>query len=309
MRTILGMAALAMATGLATSSAAQTPPDGIVWIALRDINDYYADPDDPTNRPPVVTIAPDGMIVAVNVSDDGKPDWLIDYEHDGTGQFCGTGGCQKRLYVSDGDHYVRAFDTQALEFTVSAVGGERRLEAWVHHNYCGPGSEECRYAYAWDPALLRLVQRPNSRGETVLSGGGIDPVDREGGDPDRLPQTLSQEWYGGRMTCPDYSDAGFETRRPTIRGVPDMNGDGRRDWLLERPMGCDNEQSPPFEIWFSEGEDAVSAFSSAFNEHASIDIGVTPAVLVVNPPCGYGEPCPNRRLRWDARERRFVEAR
>lgn len=159
LRTIILACTILTAAGCSDGATAQspepTPPDGIEWVALRDINAYYFDPDDPTNRPPLATHAPEGMIRAVDVSRDGKPDWLIDYQVGELSSMCGTGGCLQRLYVSDGDHYVRAVDNQALELTVQ----QGVVSVWVHHLYCADDNPDCRYSFEWDPQAMKLVQR------------------------------------------------------------------------------------------------------------------------------------------------------
>lgn len=151
------MAAVAAvaAMGAAGSAGAQTPPEGIVWIAVRDINTRYDDAEDPTNRPPLAWTAPAGMIRAVDVSHDGKPDWLIDYTFAEDAAFCGTGGCLRRLYVSDGDSYVRALDNQVLELTFPSGA----VSAWVHSLYCADDNPDCRYVLIWDGAARALVER------------------------------------------------------------------------------------------------------------------------------------------------------
>ena len=163
-RGLIGIAtAVALATaGQGTAAAQDAPPEGIVWMALRDINASYFDPDDPTNRPPLTTAPPEGMIRALDISRDGRPDWLVDYQAAGLSAYCGTGGCLKRLYISDGDDYVRAFDAQAFELKPAEADGETRLEAWVHHLYCADDNPDCRYAFAWDARERRLVPRSST---------------------------------------------------------------------------------------------------------------------------------------------------
>src|SRR5690606_406505 len=97
MRHLLTAAGLAAAmTGLAASAAAQTPPDGLVWLALNDINSGRVHEADPTDHPPLATEPPQGMIVAVDLSPDGRPDWLVDYGAAPEVRYCGTGGCRLR---------------------------------------------------------------------------------------------------------------------------------------------------------------------------------------------------------------------
>lgn len=159
---------LATAAGLvvASSAHAQTPPEGFSWYVLNEINRFYLDIDDPTNRPDLVTEVPEGVLVPVELNDDGRTDWLINWPE--STQFCGTGGCQRTLYISGEYGFVRVFDRQALEFTVATVDGEVRIEAWLHHLNCDDNRHECRFAWAWDDAARRLATRPSSDGVAAL---------------------------------------------------------------------------------------------------------------------------------------------
>ena len=155
--------------GCAAGAADQVhadPPAGLVWLALRDINEAAFDPDDPVNGPPLATAPPEGMIRAVDVSPDGKPDWLIDYEVAGVSAFCGTGGCLRRLYVSDGDDYVRALDAQVLTLEIGQ-GAPQRVEAQVHALYCEDETSDCRYGYRWDAQARRLAPDAASVGRVA----------------------------------------------------------------------------------------------------------------------------------------------
>lgn len=159
-------------TAPALAQEAAQPPAGIVWMAVNDINSLYFDPDDPTNRPPLLTAPPEGMVTAVDINADGQPDWLVDYEKAGEARYCGTGGCLARLYVSDGPNYVRALDRQALEFSVEP-GGEVR--AWVHHGVCTPDNWDCRVVWRWNPATRTLDQVPG--GENAPAPGAAPAID------------------------------------------------------------------------------------------------------------------------------------
>jgi hypothetical protein len=174
---ILAAATLVGATSPAQAQAVAqaSPPEGIVWMALRDINAAWYDPDDPTNRPPLVTTPPEGMIREVVVSNDGRPDWLVDYEAAGLAHFCGTGGCLKRLYVSLGDGYVRAFDRQAFELVIGGRPDGVGIDARVHHLYCADDNRDCRYSYEWDGDARRLIERSNTS-VRPMEGEGFTPV-------------------------------------------------------------------------------------------------------------------------------------
>ncbi len=160
MRASMAGVGLALLLSLAGPAAAQTPPDGIVWLALAEINGARVHADDPTRHPPLAAAPPSGMITAVDLSPDGRPDWLVDYEAAGDARWCGTGGCRKQLFVSHDDGYVRALDAQALGLTLTGVGEGRRLEARVHHLYCVDDRGDCLYAYAWDAEAGRLALQP-----------------------------------------------------------------------------------------------------------------------------------------------------
>lgn len=308
---LAGVAASLMATA-AGQATAQTPPEGLVWMALNEINADSFDRDDPTNRPPLVTEVPRGMLRPVDVSRDGRTDWIVDFGAAGLSSFCGTGGCARILYVSGGETgFIRAFDGQALAFDVVEREGEARVEAQVHHLHCRPGQTDCLYAWAWDADLGELVERPAADGLTRLDGGGLDPIDPlRANRPDDLPEDLSRAWFGGRLTCRDTGDDGFTALRPGFRSIPDINGDGRRDWIGTPPVCADEDAgSPVFDLWVTgEGGGLEIAYTSAPDHYPSIDIGTTPATVITNPACGYNQPCPDTRLRWDGVRRRFVPA-
>lgn len=301
--------------GMAPPATAQTPPEALTWMVLNEINSAWFDRTEPFNRPPLVTRVPDGVIRAVDVTHDGRPDWLIDYTDTGL-MYCGTGGCLRTLYVSDGDDYLMAFDEQTHTFDLSRRGGETVIEAEVHHVFCGSAGDECAFAWTWDAALKQLVERPNAAGVTLLGNdGGFPPIgERESNRPveDRLPAELSEVWHGNRMTCPASSDDGFRVFRPTFKQVPDLNGDGRRDWLVRLPDPCPRDayeevQARPFSVWLTGADGGLSeAWTSEPDHWALVDIATTPARLVSNPACGHGTACPDRRLRWDSRSSTFV---
>ncbi|MFN3670239.1 MAG: hypothetical protein ACK4VY_13105 [Brevundimonas sp.] len=309
----LGLAVLA--TAAVAPARAQTPPEALTWMVLDEINSAYFDRTEPFNRPPLVTRVPEGVIRPVDISHDGKPDWLIDYTDSGL-MYCGTGGCLRTLYVSDGDDHVMAFDEQTHTFELSSRGGETVIEVEVHHVFCGAAGDDCAFAWTWDPVLKQLVERPNAAGVTLLGNdGGFAPLGaRDDGRPveDGLPAELSAVWHGARLTCASTDDDGFRVFRPAFKSVPDLNGDGRRDWLARLPDPCPGDlheevQAQPFRVWLTGPDGSLAeAWTSAPDHWALIDIATTPARLVSNPSCGIGTACPDRRLRWDAAASTFV---
>jgi len=146
----------AMQSAGAAASADQAPPDGLVWIAVRDINRVFDDDMNPTNRPPLIDEAPDGMISPIELSPDGRPDWLMDYTEAGSTQWCGTGGCRQRLFVSTPGGLAQVFDANALDIETA---GQGRIRVRAHRIYCDDpqGQSDCLIELAYDGAAHRLV--------------------------------------------------------------------------------------------------------------------------------------------------------
>lgn len=139
---MIRLALLCLLLAAPAAAQAQTPPEGLAWIAVRDLNGVHDNDMEPLNRPPLLSEPPAGMIRAVpDLNGDGVADWLIDYEAAEQAHWCGTGGCLKRLYVSTPDGLTQVLAAQA--FSLSFDAGE--VTARLHHTYCsltGPG--DCR---------------------------------------------------------------------------------------------------------------------------------------------------------------------
>lgn len=170
-RTVLA-AGLALAlTGCATDG----PPAGLHWYVISQLNDFYNDPEDPTNRPPLLANPPEGVVQAVDVNADGVNDWVVDWPE--STQFCGTGGCRYTVYLTHGQNLVRIFDRQVFDgLTFSVVDGEPRFEGSFHHGSCGDRHDDCRLAWGLDPATRRLVPRPSANGDRFSSQDEEGPI-------------------------------------------------------------------------------------------------------------------------------------
>jgi len=146
----------AMQSAGAAATADQGPPEGLTWIAIRDINRVYDDDNSPTNRPPLTDEPPAGMIRPVDVSPDGQTDWLMDYTEAGSTQWCGTGGCRQRLFVSTPDGLQQIFDANAD--TIETIGNGQ-VRARVHHLFCDAETDEagCIVSLTYDATSRRLV--------------------------------------------------------------------------------------------------------------------------------------------------------
>lgn len=148
--------------GSAQTAKAPPPPDGFVRYILDRLNSFSFDVEDPTNRPPPTIIVPDGVLTAIEVNSDGRPDWLIRWPE--ASQFCGTGGCEATLYISTEDGFVRALDRQVLSLEIRSVAGTAQIEAELHQLECNEGQEVCLRAWGWDQNTKHLEVRTSSDG-------------------------------------------------------------------------------------------------------------------------------------------------
>jgi hypothetical protein len=319
------MAALAASAVLAGTlagegtAAAQTPPAGFSWYVLNELNRFYLDLEDPTNRPALVTEVPDGVLTPVEVNGDGRPDWLIRWPE--STQFCGTGGCQVSLYISDDDGFIRAFDRQALRLDLQAVEGEVRIEAALHHLECSEGQAECLRAWAWDPAAGRLQERPSSDGISRMPGTpAVDPGEEPDGTPvlpQWTPQTLQALRQASRRWCPAANEPeGRFLRQGLLYDIPDVNGDGLRDWVFAPESGCETPPESGPQIWVTtgpgpgthgEGGPVALAWTSPPDHWIEYEVSGRPATVLVVSGCDSGQDCPGVPLRWNAAGGRLVE--
>jgi hypothetical protein len=312
---VAAIGVLALAGGV----SAQTPPEGMAWYVLNALNSFGFDIEDPTHRPALVTEVPDGVLVPLQINDDGRADWLIAWPE--SSRFCGTGGCRRTLYVSDGDAFVRAFDRQALDLRTDRVAGEVRIEARVHHLECADDRMDCHYAWTWDPAVGRLSERPSRDGVSRIAGTPtIDRGEEADGTP-RLagwtPPALSDALAAGRRIClSDAAEAGYTVVRPELLDLPDLNGDGLRDYMLVPAGDCEDLSAQGFQIWVTtgpgpgpagQGGPVTLAWQAPLERWLESDVSTRPAIALVTSPCETGRICPAIALRWDAATGRLVE--
>lgn len=298
------LAALLAAGALSAEAQARRParaPESVRQAVIAELNEVrgqFMQGDDPRmQRPPV----PDRMLTPIDINGDGLTDWRADYEHsEWAGGWCGTGGCRQQLWVSRrGGAPMLAFDDQAFSFAFRRIGGERRMEVAVHGTHCnGAGSDDCRYAYVWDPAASALRERVNFTGGGRLWEGGLDflPVAR-------VPAEV--ETSRAQLDCRDTPDAPARARETV-----DLNGDGVRDWIVGGPYGC-GDQPGQTRILTSRGGGWDTAWTGR-DSVLYVDIAGARAAVHVRPldgcPAG-GTPACEMALRWDAAARRFSEAR
>lgn len=173
---IAAAAAVLTMSGCAMVAQTSAPPAGLSWSVISQMNGFYDDPDDPTNRPPLLSKPPAGVIRAIDINADGVNDWVVEWPE--STQFCGTGGCRVTVYLTHGQNLVRIFDRQTLEaLDMTVVDGEPRFEGSFHHLSCNDARNPCRLAWGLDATTRRLVPRPSVNGDTYSSQTDEGPID------------------------------------------------------------------------------------------------------------------------------------
>ena len=270
--------------------AAPQPPAAILRSVLKDIRDQ----DNPQR------MAPAKMFRAVDINHDGVADWIVDFEQSGENAWCGTGGCRQVIFVSkSADQFTAVFDEQTRVFSLKQSRMVVRLDIDVHGSFCGTfGAEACPLSFIWDQVQGRFVETANLRGGTRVGGGLLENVEQAVPPPPVAAAVTEQS-----RRC---VEAGGQTADDgaTALTVPDLNGDGLRDWVSE-PNHCDvDADKAPVETQTEVFVSASGEFRRVLTipgEGFQIDIATRPArfVELLGGDCGYEMTCPERIWAWD----------
>lgn len=296
-----------------TMGASAGPPKPIVDHVRELINDGYdpTDPEGPPLRQPAAK-----MFKRVDINGDGIADWKVDF--DGEIGWCGTGGCRVELWLGrpDGGPTL-VWDAGVRQFKLKPKKTGAVVDVDFHGSACGGyGAMECPRRYVWDAAEGAFVQAVNARGDGFLAGLPIDALDQSAAAAPDVVRVQARrlisacEASGGHMTLDDVG-AGR---------VPDLNGDGRREWYVggeysECTYDGESDAEPLRLVFLVSTPDG--GFAPAW-ETAKVflgfDISRRPAVMlelgVDGDECGLDSAaaCPRKPLRWDEASRRLVPA-
>lgn len=279
------------AAGLAILSSGHTqaasPPATLVGIVKARVEAEATEgmtPEeiaDPSVLPPAYRQAPAAMFRKVDLDGDGRPDWRVDYEKaPNPSFFCGTGGCRTELYLALPDGSFRlVFGATVRDFRLSGPARARVLDIDFHGSACGGyGVDPCPRRYGWDGAAF--VERPNARGQSLLNYGAVPAVPPA---PETLPEGVLAELSRRAEVCK--AAGGGYSPEGAVTGIPDIDGDGRRDWVVGTWDSCDfSEEEPaerpdlPVTVLVTAGDPAASvrAYESADLAWA-VDIAGAPA--------------------------------
>ncbi|MDB5470764.1 MAG: hypothetical protein JWR84_2324 [Caulobacter sp.] len=307
------LAPIALAALLpACAAGAATPPAAIVEEARAAIYGRVtggSSEEEIKEIPAWMFETPKPMFRKIDINGDKLADWWVDYEKSpNPSYFCGTGGCQNVMYVGQADGTARkVFQHGGGAFVFSGPKTARKLEINFHGSACGSfGASECLRAWRWDAASGAFVETANSKGQTLLPYGSIPALYPEVKD---APAAIRAEVAAREAAC-KAAGAVQPGDGVIIGNLPDVNGDGVRDWLVGSPYtDCSYEADTPegdpggrLAFFVSDGRGFAKAFEqkdAAWN----LDIGSSPARISVITPsddCGLGgKPCPTRALTWD----------
>ncbi len=240
-------------------------------------------------------------IEVIDIDHDGVPDYLVDYNKVINTHWCGDGGCNFELWHGiKGGHPVRVWNEIVREYSIAQRGGETVFDFDFHGSNCGTfGSSACPASFAWDGKAGRLVERPTPQGETTVRL--IDPIPLTRAD---VPENIMAASRDASAKC-KAGDADDKASLPA--SIPDIDGDGLRDWSLTVEV-CDKlGQSDLKQILFATAGSAHHPIVAASGMFYRVSIATTPAsVAVVNQTdtCGGysvdGKPCTQTSMYWNS---------
>ena len=121
----------------------------------------------------------------------------------------------------------KAFQNSGGGYVFSGPKDGRKLEVNLHGTACGSyGADECLRAWRWDGAANAYVETPNSKGLALLVSGSIPALEP---DPKDAPAAVQAEVAARTAACKALGVE--EVEAIPLSDLPDVNGDGVRDWL------------------------------------------------------------------------------
>jgi len=248
----------------------------------------------------------------VDVDGDGRADYRFDKQALGPG-WCGTGGCWIQLWLGRGAAApLKILDAQAREIGFRTVRGERIVDLDLHGSACHTfGAHECPVSFRWDRGLGRLVETATRDGTGIVRF--LPTVEGIDGTP---PPAVAAAARAAVQTCT--RAGGNAPDGPAAMTVPDVDGDGARDWVLpdfycDLPEGA-SQAAPGMTLFASAGRPSRPAVA-ATAARLDIDSASVPAAVYAVDLASCPEddatprPCRRKRLAWDGAKKRFAPSR
>ncbi|MET0547437.1 MAG: hypothetical protein ABWZ40_14130 [Caulobacterales bacterium] len=161
----------------------------------------------------------------VDVTGDGEKDWILDFMHAQSGTYCGTGGCPLRIWVRDAQSgaWRQELEMRHFHYSLPRGGG---ITIAVHGVHCGgSGADDCRLDYVWSATDRRFIERSGAP-KSLLMIVPARPL-----RDDELPAALRDARADFALACT--SKGGKPDTGGSVASIPDINGDGLRDWVFD----------------------------------------------------------------------------
>jgi hypothetical protein len=309
MRRLLSV--LAGLLALTAFGAATPPPQWLVDQVRREIND---DPSDPEGRPQ--RQPPASMFKRVDIDGDRIPDWQVNF--DGEMAWCGTGGCRMELWLGRADGPpTPVWDAQVRQFKLRRGKTGATVDVDFHGTACGGyGAMECPRRYVWDGAEAAFVPAPNRRGDGFVAGLPVPPVDLSIAE---APADVKAQARRLIEAC-QASGGKLASDGIGVGRLPDLNGDGRREWFIGGEYAdCGYETDPLSDplrliVLVSAPQGGFAPAWETSEAFIAFDIASRPAVMLQldtdSNACGLqsSAACPRKPFRWDEASRKLVLA-
>jgi len=207
---------LIAAFSLSAIARAAEPPAAIVADSRAILSEDPFNPNYQTGK---------GFYKNVDVNGDGKKDWIADFMHAQSSYYCGAGGCPLRAWVFEPSDQSWRLEVERrhLGYELPRPGA---INIQVHGTYCGgSGSDSCRLDYIWDGASKTFIQAPGKDGAPTI----IWPP-----RPVREDEPPSIVWAAqSAFSTACVSKGGTPDVENSLTSIPDLNGDGVRDWVFD----------------------------------------------------------------------------
>ena len=230
---------------LSTAAAhAAEPPAPVLADAHAILSEDAFNPEFETGK---------GFYRNVDVNGDGKKDWVLDFMQAQAQAYCGTGGCPLRVWVHGPADQGWTLELAMRHFRYT-LPRKWEMAINVHHLYCeGDASKDCRLDYIWDAATKTFVQKPG-KDSAALPIHAPRPVRQN-----EAPAALWAAQAAFATACEQ--KGGKPDVEKSLVSVPDLNGDGVRDWVFDGTSAyCASKEGDQIMPPCDGGECAVEAF-------------------------------------------------
>jgi hypothetical protein len=286
---------LAGLTPLHTAVAAQALSGERLYIA-KALSKELSESDDRLRPGQLVN-----AIKVVDIDHDGTPDYIVDHAKTINTHYCGAdGGCNFEIWHGiKWGHPVRVWNRMVRQYKIAHRRGETVFDFDFHGSTCGTfGVSLCPASFAWDRGANRLVERPTAHGDTQVRF--IDPI------PMKLAQVPASIMVVVRAAKTKCAAFGASDELILPETIPDIDGDGQRDWSLTLQVCSKRDTSTFKQVLFATLDAPQSPKIVATGPSFRISFATKPASVArveEGENCGgfsvNGKPCSQRPMIWN----------